>query len=119
MPMMRNITPIALVLAIGGGIFLAQGPLVAQRAEPDPAEPAKSAAPSPALGAQPPGDGLDIMQRICTTCHNIDFVTAVGRDRASWNDIVQEMVNRGASATPEEIDAIVAYLATNFPAKTN
>ncbi|MEP7209857.1 MAG: cytochrome c [Alphaproteobacteria bacterium] len=117
MPVTRKLTPIALVLAIVGATILAQAPLIAQRAQPDTADPPKSAAPPPATSSQPPGEGLDIMQRICTPCHSIDFVTATGRDRASWNDTVQEMVNRGASATPEEIDEIVAYLATNFPAK--
>ncbi len=39
-----------------------------------------------------------------------------------WSSIVDYMVSRGASGTPEEIQTIVEYLAKNFPAaaaKTN
>jgi mono/diheme cytochrome c family protein len=101
--MMRNLAPVVIGLAAAGWASFAQTP-------PDTAKPAASNDP-------PPEAGLDIMQRICAPCHSIDFVTAVGRDRGEWSDKVNDMVNRGAPATPEEIEEMIAYLATNFPAK--
>jgi cytochrome c5 len=117
MPPIRNLAPVAIILAVAGWAMVAQAPVLAQRPHPDSADTTGSAALPPVPDDEPAETGLDIMQRICTPCHSIDFVTAVKRDRDEWSDTVNDMVNRGASATPEEIDRIVAYLATNFAAK--
>jgi competence ComEA-like helix-hairpin-helix protein len=49
-------------------------------------------------------------------------VVAQHATKDGWASIVDYMVSRGASGTPEEIATIVDYLAKNFPAaatKTN
>jgi competence ComEA-like helix-hairpin-helix protein len=77
-----------------------------------------------ALQAQdlPPGKGKDLVESSCGSCHGLDVVVAQHASRDGWASIVDYMVSRGASGTPEELTTIVDYLAKNYPAaavKTN
>ena len=69
----------------------------------------------------PAGKGKDLVENTCGSCHGLDVVVAQHATRDGWASIVDYMVSRGASGTPEEITTIVDYLAKNFPAaaKTN
>ena len=66
------------------------------------------------LAALPAGAGKELVQTRCVACHDLTRVTAAKRQRAEWDGIVANMVNRGAAATPEERQSMAAYLATNF-----
>jgi competence ComEA-like helix-hairpin-helix protein len=70
----------------------------------------------------PAGKGKDLVENTCGSCHGLDVVVAQHATRDGWASIVDYMVSRGATGTPEEITTIVDYLAKNFPAaatKTN
>jgi len=67
-------------------------------------------------GALPAGVGRVVLQRACSTCHGVDVVTATRLDRAGWEDKVHDMVGRGASASPDEVEQVIGYLAANFAA---
>jgi competence protein ComEA len=70
----------------------------------------------------PPGKGKDLVENTCGSCHGLDVVVAQHATHDGWSSIVDYMVSRGATGTPEEISTIVDYLAKNFPAaaaKTN
>lgn len=70
----------------------------------------------------PPGKGKDLVENSCGSCHGLDVVVAQHATKDGWQSIVDYMVSRGATGTPEEIQTIVDYLAKNFPAapaKTN
>jgi competence protein ComEA len=70
----------------------------------------------------PAGKGKDLVENTCGSCHGLDVVTAQHATKDGWASIVDYMVSRGATGTPEEISTIVDYLAKNFPAaaaKTN
>src|SRR5271156_6271306 len=70
----------------------------------------------------PPGKGKDLVENTCGSCHGLDVVVSQHATRDGWASIVDYMVSRGATGTPEEIATIVDYLAKNFPAaaaKTN
>ena len=92
-------------------LSLDAGPALAQ-----PAAGAGLLAPAASDSALPPGGGRDVLQRACSTCHGVEIVTATRLDRAGWDDVVRDMVSRGASASPEEVDQVIRYLATNFAA---
>jgi competence protein ComEA len=51
---------------------------------------------------------------VCNKCHQPERAASVRLTRDGWNDLVQEMIQRGAQGTPEQFAAIVNYLATNF-----
>ena len=63
----------------------------------------------------PDGKGKDLVQRICVDCHGLDVIVSQRATKEGWASIVDGMVVRGASGTKEEMDAIVEYLAKNFP----
>ena len=65
----------------------------------------------------PEAPGKAAFVKVCGDCHGPDVVTGMGHDRAGWKDVVDEMVDKGAAATPAEIKEIVDYLAKAFPKK--
>src|ERR1700735_2200649 len=68
----------------------------------------------------PAGKGKDLVENTCGSCHGLDVVVAQHATKDGWASIVDYMVSRGATGSPEEISTIVDYLAKNFPAaKTN
>ena len=62
----------------------------------------------------PDGPGKDALSSVCTQCHGLDIITSLKRSVAAWKETVDEMRNKGASATDQEFTAIVNYLASNF-----
>ena len=69
-------------------------------------------------GAQPPplpeGEGRELVQAICTQCHNTNQITNSGYNGAErWQEVFKAMV----SMPDEHAHTISQYLATNFPEK--
>ena len=62
----------------------------------------------------PDGPGKEIAGKICLTCHDSGNFRKARFTSEEWSDSVADMVERGASVTPAEIEAVVAYLAKNF-----
>ena len=79
-----------------------------------PSSPPAAGAPPPAVVALPAGAGKELVEARCVTCHDLTRVVASRRQKPDWDAIVTNMVNRGASATADERQTIVAYLATQF-----
>src|SRR5262249_28064044 len=50
----------------------------------------------------------------CTECHGLDSIVAVAQSADQWRQTVKTMVKRGASLTPQDIDAVVDYLSVYF-----
>jgi cytochrome c5 len=72
---------------------------------------------SPATATQvmlPGGPGKDLVEARCTACHDLERVAMIKRKKSDWPALVANMVGRGAVATPEEVQAISAYLASHF-----
>jgi hypothetical protein len=46
----------------------------------------------------------------------VDIVASIKASRQGWETIVDSMVSRGATATPDELKQVVDYLAKSFPA---
>jgi competence protein ComEA len=63
----------------------------------------------------PDGPGKALTERMCTPCHSLDSVVRVHTNKERWANIVDDMVQRGASGSDSEIDQLVAYLAESFP----
>jgi cytochrome c oxidase cbb3-type subunit 3 len=57
--------------------------------------------------------GRDVFLRVCTTCHPAERVTAQGRTRAQWEEVMTTMrTARGAMFTDEDFSTVLNYLAT-------
>jgi competence protein ComEA len=64
----------------------------------------------------PPGQGRELMIRVCSQCHSPDSAADQQLDRAGWKSLVDQMAEKGAMATESEFHEIVQYLAEAFPA---
>src|SRR5205823_4471269 len=53
----------------------------------------------------PEGAGKDAIVKSCLECHGVANFRKARKDADEWADSVQDMVDRGAKATPAEINA--------------
>lgn len=64
----------------------------------------------------PAGDGKELVVELCSrACHNLQKVVSSRKTDKEWERSVYDMVARGAQIFPEEVEAIVKYLAKSFP----
>ena len=62
----------------------------------------------------PEGAGKATVQKLCSTCHGAELVIGRQESREGWGAIVEDMIQRGATGTDDELYEAVDYLATNF-----
>jgi competence ComEA-like helix-hairpin-helix protein len=73
-----------------------------------------SAQTTPSAAAMPDGAGKPIVQRACSACHAVTVVTSKHASQKEWDQVVNQMVSRGADLTDDEIDTVIEYLAKNY-----
>ena len=98
------------LLAVFAPLSVAAGASSARTAAP-PASPQAKASQSPASPAA--GDGLAILNRSCTSCHDSSQVTQA-RPAADWQPIVNRMRDNGANISDADARTLVAYLIRNY-----
>ena len=80
-----------------------------------PESQASSASVRQVLRPPPPGPGLDLVNRHCTSCHPaIQIFSAPPRSRSEWLRTIRLMEGRGGDVAPQEEQAISDYLGQNF-----
>jgi mono/diheme cytochrome c family protein len=62
----------------------------------------------------PNGPGKDIVLRACVKCHSLKITTSKRASEDEWATSVNNMVNRGAVLSDDEIDEVIDYLSKNF-----
>ncbi|MGH9415714.1 MAG: c-type cytochrome [Terriglobales bacterium] len=72
----------------------------------------KPASKTPTL---PLGSGRSAVIAQCSQCHGLRRIIAAHLDRAGWENVVDDMVQRGADLTDAQVKIIVSYLALHFP----
>ena len=71
--------------------------------------------PRTAVERLPDGENRELVQRTCgTQCHDIATVTSRRMTRAQWSAVIDNMVARGAKATPAQVASILDYLTRHF-----
>jgi competence protein ComEA len=65
----------------------------------------------------PDGPGKAETQKLCTQCHELARSVSLRQDRAGWGATVNKMVTLGAKASDADLQAVVTYLSTYFPAE--
>jgi quinohemoprotein ethanol dehydrogenase len=111
-----NVSPVTYMLDGKQYLSLLGGPTVGSRLytfvlDGKVPMPGTTRIPSPTPAAT---DGAALVNRVCASCHAVEVVTNSKMDRESWKGVVDNMVSRGAIATPQEVNLIVDYLAKNF-----
>ena len=64
----------------------------------------------------PEGDGKDLVEAVCTACHDASNFTTKRMTKPQWQAKVLEMLQECPDVTQPEREKIVDYLAKNFPA---
>ncbi len=62
----------------------------------------------------PDAPGKATTEKVCGACHGAELLIGRQETREGWAAIVNEMVQRGAHGTDDELYAVVDYLAANF-----
>ena len=75
------------------------------------AEPYKAEAEPPAAGDAP---GKVLLEARCAVCHDLERVQKKKADRAGWEQIVDEMIGKGAKLDDAEREAVVGYLTAAY-----
>jgi competence ComEA-like helix-hairpin-helix protein len=72
---------------------------------------------SPHLRADdlPDGKGKELILRACVGCHKAGEIAVYRFTRDEYHAIVYRMSDRGAQATPAELEVIADYLFEHFP----
>jgi competence ComEA-like helix-hairpin-helix protein len=74
-------------------------------------------APGPVSGSEPvlpDGKGKTELKNTCSQCHALNVIAQKRRTKQEWSTIVDQMQERGAQATDEQVDLIIGYLAAHF-----
>jgi competence protein ComEA len=67
----------------------------------------------------PDGPGKELVETICSECHEPTRVIGQQRTKADWQLKVTEMLQEDQDVTQIERDSIINYLAAHFPKKVN
>src|SRR3954447_3775507 len=62
----------------------------------------------------PDDTGKAVAERMCAPCHGLSVVVSTRRSREDWQNVVANMVSRGAVGSPEDVKAVVDYLSAHF-----
>jgi competence ComEA-like helix-hairpin-helix protein len=71
---------------------------------------------SPAFAQKdfPDGPAKEYIGQICLQCHQPAMLLGQKRTESDWKKTVARMATKGVPGTPEQFDAIAAYMAKNF-----
>jgi competence protein ComEA len=64
-------------------------------------------------GGQSP-DPPEPFTRVCGNCHSPERILAMRRSRDQWQEVVENMVSRGARGTDDDLDAVMKYLVARY-----
>lgn len=76
------------------------------------AAPAVQSDPAAAAGAPDPAVGL--YERTCGECHDSVRIVSKRRTKAEWQDVINKMIEEGATASGKEFETIFGYLLRNY-----
>ena len=62
----------------------------------------------------PAGAGKDAVGKVCTACHDTASFRKLRLSRDRWSEKLDDMTDRGAQGTDEEMLAVLDYLTRNF-----
>jgi quercetin dioxygenase-like cupin family protein len=62
----------------------------------------------------PDAPGKEIVSKNCQLCHTLERVVTSHREKAEWEDLVSQMVDRGCPIDDNDVPKAIAYLAASF-----
>jgi hypothetical protein len=58
--------------------------------------------------------GRELVEDVCTYCHNLDRLRGKEFTREEWRGLTKGMISEGAPVTEEELSTILDYLAKHY-----
>ena len=65
----------------------------------------------------PEGPGKDIVENVCTGCHQLPRIMGFGYKPEDWHNFISMMLNIGVPVPPDQVSVVTDYLIKNFPEK--
>lgn len=62
----------------------------------------------------PPGEGHDVVQAVCLSCHGEDVIVSIRYEEDEWNDVVLRMIGNGLYLTDEQYEVVLKYLTNTL-----
>lgn len=75
---------------------------------------ARGAAPPAAQASLPEGEGKALVEKLCTTCHGLDYVWPSQRTVQVWRETIDLMRAYGAEATEQQWNTVTDYIIGNL-----
>ena len=72
---------------------------------------------NPKADGLPDGPGKALVEELCGSCHSVEEAVATRRSERDWKDVIQLMVDRGATGSEDDFKSILTYLAKNYGPK--
>ena len=66
------------------------------------------------VAAQSSDRGRELVEDVCTYCHNLDRLRGKELSREEWRGLTKGMISEGAPVTDDELSMILDYLAKHF-----
>jgi competence protein ComEA len=63
--------------------------------------------------------GQALIERACTKCHSINATIRQRNSKDRWQDVVDNMISRGAELTDPEAERLIDYLAKTYGPRVN
>ena len=98
-------------LAFAASVMIA-GIAVAQAPAPAPAPAAKAP-----VAAAPDAKDAELVERMCSGCHEYGTVTSQNRTDTEWAETLDRMTGYGAQIQPADQKRIQAFLAAHYGKK--
>ena len=70
-----------------------------------------------AATSHPKDRGRELVEDVCTYCHNLDRLRGKELNREEWRALTKGMISEGAPVTDEEYSIILDYLVKNYRRK--
>jgi len=64
--------------------------------------------------AQTQDPSTQLFTTMCSNCHDIVRVTSMRRTRTDWEDVLNKMIQEGATGTEKDFEAVFEYLQRNY-----
>jgi len=67
-------------------------------------------------GASTPSEdpSAALFNRMCSNCHDAVRVTSMRRTRTDWEDVLNKMIQEGATGTEKDFETVFDYLQRNY-----
>jgi cytochrome c5 len=70
-----------------------------------------------AATAQTKDRGRELVEDVCTYCHNLDRLRGHELSREEWRGLIKGMISEGPPVTDDEFSTILDYLVKNYGRK--